>query len=126
MSKYHMGPLIRKIRQARGIGVTDFSEQIGTNTGNLSRFERGHKGGTTFPDCMYLIAEALGTSVPALFLLKEICWADPSIPDRPEVLLAHLNRVTHEIERLAWRKLAGGSLPINSNQPKGRINGRPN
>lgn len=121
MNKYHLGPLVRQIRRALGIGATAFSEQIGTNTGNLSRFERGRKGGTHFPDSLYPIAEALGTNVPALFLLQEICWSDPSILNNPATLLHRLSRMTHEIGRLVSRpSYSSGSVQINSHTPTPR------
>jgi transcriptional regulator with XRE-family HTH domain len=111
MNKHHLGPLIRQIRQARGIAINELARRAGMPNRhcNLSRYERGLKNSLRPPECLYPIADALDTSVPALFLMQEICIADPSIVGSPSVLLEHLERVTNEMDRLvariAWKPL---------------------
>jgi transcriptional regulator with XRE-family HTH domain len=101
--KHHLGPLIRQIRLARGIGVNELGRILGMkDTGsNLSRFERELKNSLRAPECLYPIAKALDTSVPVLFLLHEKCLMHPEILENPASLLAHLNYMNSEIERLA-------------------------
>lgn len=112
MNKHHLGPLIRQIRLAKGIGLNELARNAGLSgrSTHICNYEKCKKGALRTPDYLYPIAEALGTSVPALFLLQEICWVDPAILGNHEVLLAHLNRVHCEIERLAWRLPYSGGV----------------
>jgi transcriptional regulator with XRE-family HTH domain len=111
VNKHHLGPLVRCIRQARGISIHELARRAGmaNRRANLSRYERSVKNSLKEPECLFPIADALDTSVPALFLMQEICIADPSIVGSPSVLLEHLERVTNEMDRLvariAWKPL---------------------
>lgn len=105
MNKHHLGPLIRQIRLARGISIHELARRAGmaARRANISRYERDMKNSLRAPECLYPIADALDTSVPALFLMQEICIADPSIVGSPALLLEHLDRVTNEMDRLVAR-----------------------
>lgn len=99
MNKNHLGPLIRQIRLAKGIYINELARMAGMpdRRCSLSRYERKLKNGLRTPDCLYPIAEALNTSVPALFVMHEIYTA---IPLEGKELLLTLDRVNSTIKRL--------------------------
>lgn len=99
MSSRHLGPLVRQIRLARGMAINELARRAGMPDRhcNLSRYERMRKNGLRTPDCLYPIAEALKTSVPALFVMQEIFTAAPL---EGEELLLTLDRVNSTIKRL--------------------------
>lgn len=98
----HIGPLIRQIRLARGVSVRELARRAGYDGrgANLGRFERCMKNSLRAPECLYPIAKALDTSVPALFVMQEICTEYPLVLGSHYALLRHLDRVQSEIERL--------------------------
>jgi transcriptional regulator with XRE-family HTH domain len=99
MNKQHLGPLIRQIRLAKGIAISELARMAGMadRRCNLSRYERKLKNGLRTPERLYPIAEALNTSVPALYVMQEIYTA---VPLEGEELLLTLNRVGSMIKRL--------------------------
>jgi transcriptional regulator with XRE-family HTH domain len=103
VNKYHLGPLVRQIRLAKGIKLNQFAWDIDFNSSNFSQFEQGKVGALKMPYRLYPIAEALGVSVPALFVMQEICWSDPEILNNPAALLENLERVQSEITQLKKR-----------------------
>lgn len=106
MKNHHIGPLIRQIRLARGISVNGLARQMGRCGVNLSRFERCIKGALRAPECLYPIAEALGTSVPALFMVHEICLSDPAILENRFALIGLLEKAHCAIDQINPKKRA--------------------
>lgn len=108
MSRTHIGPLIRQIRLARGISIRGLARNSGMEgrACNLSRYERGLKDSLRVPDCLYPIAEALGTSVPALFMVQEICLSDPSILENKFALVGLLEKSHRAIEQIYPKRAA--------------------
>lgn len=104
----HLGPLIRKIRTARGISIHELSRRAGMEKrrANISRFERVAKNSLRAPECLYPIAKALDTSVPALFMVQEVCLADPSILENKDLLIFTLEKARYAIEQLHSKKRA--------------------
>lgn len=102
MRNHHPGPLIRKIRMARGISINELAKRAGMPNRhcNISRYERELKNSLRAPECLYPIAEALGTSVPALLVMQEMCSDDPWLLDDLPELLDRLDRVQSEIGRI--------------------------
>lgn len=104
MNKHHLGPLVRCIREARGISLNELCFELDFSSSPYSRWERGYdKTIKQVPENLQPIADLLNTTVPALFLMQEICIADPSIVGSPALLLEHLERVTNEMDRLVAR-----------------------
>lgn len=71
----HPGENIRRLRLARGMRLEDLAEKIGTDTGNLSRLERGKQGYNS--ETLSGIARALSVSVAELFS-RHLMLSEPS------------------------------------------------
>lgn len=108
MNPNHIGPLIRQIRLARGIAINELARRAGMagRHCNISRYERGLKNSLRAPECLYPIAEALDTSVPALFMVHEICLADPSMLENRFALIGLLAKAHHAIDQIYPKKRA--------------------
>lgn len=102
MTKRHLGPLIRQIRLARGIAINELARRAGMagRHCNLSRYERAKKNSLRAPDCLYPISEVLNTSVPALFVLQEMCCNEPGLLENQAELVNRLDRINRGIVRL--------------------------
>ena len=94
-----IGLLIREMRLARGIGVNEFGEATGLDSGNYSRFEKGG-GGLKLPDSLYPIARALNTSVPVIFIMLEKVRRDKSILTNSAKLVQIMDRVNEALEKI--------------------------
>lgn len=106
MNNHHPGPLIRQIRLARGMSTYELERVTGMRRCNLSRYERCVKHSLRSLEPLYPIAQALGTSVPAIFMVHEICIADPSILENREALIGLLEKARHAIDWLQPKKQA--------------------
>jgi transcriptional regulator with XRE-family HTH domain len=87
-----IGVLIREIRLAKGIGLNELAGTVKMDAANLSRFERGGSG-IKLPESLYPIAEALETSVPALFLLLEKSSKDKTLLKDRGKLVRYFERI---------------------------------
>ncbi len=96
----HPGPLIRQIRIAKGMSTYELERVTGLRRCNLSRYERCLQYSIRCLDPLYAITKALGTSVPALFVMQEICQNDPFILNNQCSLLQNLNRVHSILETI--------------------------
>lgn len=94
---HHPGPLIRQIRLARGMSTYALEQVTGLRRVNLSRYERCLQYSLRSLEPLYPIAEALGTSVPALFVMQEIYTATPL---QGAELLSTLDRVNSHINSI--------------------------
>lgn len=65
----NLGAVIRKIRKARRLTLEEVAYRAGTDTGNLSRVERGKQ--ECKADMLYKIAKALGVSVADIYAASE-------------------------------------------------------
>lgn len=108
MNNHHPGPLIRQIRLARGMAINELARRSGFagRGANLSRYERCLKNSLRAPECLYPIAKALNTSVPALFMVHEICVADPSILENRYALIGLLEKAHQAIDMVYPMKRA--------------------
>jgi transcriptional regulator with XRE-family HTH domain len=61
-----IGEVIRELRKAKGMTLEDLAAEAGTDSGNLSRLERGLQGYTQ--ERLEVIARGLGISVADLWL----------------------------------------------------------
>lgn len=64
-ARHAYGPLVRGLREARGLTLAQLSERSGYSGGYLSRIER-EDGRKASPEATSWIARALGVEVPAL------------------------------------------------------------
>jgi phage repressor protein C with HTH and peptisase S24 domain len=64
---FHVGDVIRKMRQEKGLRVDELGEQAGVNKMTISAIERGEANFRA--DSLEKIATALGTTVPGLYEL---------------------------------------------------------
>lgn len=62
---FHVGDVIRKLRQERGLSLEQFSEVAAVNKATISQIERGEANPRS--DTLARIAFALGTTVEALY-----------------------------------------------------------
>lgn len=75
------GVRLRRIREERGLGLTEFAERIGKSKGYVSRVERGERLAEKLPnyDDLRVMARELGVSV-------DVLAGDAKEPPRPRLL----------------------------------------
>jgi transcriptional regulator with XRE-family HTH domain len=83
--KLIIGPMAKRLRQARGLKQGDVAKSIGTSAGNLSRFENGNQGLSL--DLLTKLSSLLGTTPNELISLS----AGPSDAQEIAVLLNGLS-----------------------------------
>lgn len=64
-----LGTVIRQIRKNRGLNQTAVAERVGTDSGNISRYETDKQKPSV--DMLERIADALDTSVSEIYKLAE-------------------------------------------------------
>jgi len=64
-----LGATIRRLRKERDLNQVDLAERIGTDSGNVSRYETDKQKPSV--DMLGKIADALGTSVSEIYRLAE-------------------------------------------------------
>jgi phage repressor protein C with HTH and peptisase S24 domain len=64
-----LGAVIRRLRKERDLNQVDLAERIGTDSGNVSRYETDKQKPSM--DMLEKIADALGTSVSEIYRLAE-------------------------------------------------------
>ncbi|GIX21559.1 MAG: hypothetical protein KatS3mg121_0342 [Gammaproteobacteria bacterium] len=91
-----IGMVVRALRQARGLGVNQLGVAAGIEPANLSRFERGVRGGVHAAKYLDLIAHCLDTRASVLYAVAELAQTRPEILDQPE----RLSRTVTDLTRL--------------------------
>ncbi|KPX86249.1 XRE family transcriptional regulator [Pseudomonas meliae] len=71
-----IGQIIRNARKAKKLSLEELAYQIGSDSGNLSRFERGLQGAT--PEKLKLIMAALGIQLTAQQQMETVLYSDPN------------------------------------------------
>jgi transcriptional regulator with XRE-family HTH domain len=69
-----LGPALRRLREAQGLKLSDVAPHIGTDSGSLSRIERGLRD----PSLKQLAALAAVFGVPVVSLVRHVT----SVPTR--------------------------------------------
>jgi transcriptional regulator with XRE-family HTH domain len=63
-----LGPALRRIREGRGLTLSDVAPHIGTDSGSLSRIERGQRD----PSLKQLAALAAVYGIPVVSLVRHL------------------------------------------------------
>lgn len=71
-----IGQIIRNARKAKKLSLEELAHRIGSDSGNLSRFERGLQG--TTPDKLKLIMAVLELKLTAQQQLETVLHSDPN------------------------------------------------
>ena len=89
------------IRVNRGLSLEETARLVEVSAANLSRTERGLPGGV-HPRHMERISSVFGTSVVALHALAEAVAEAPEMLERPDELLALMDRLA-DVQRAYLR-----------------------
>ncbi|NJP03477.1 helix-turn-helix domain-containing protein [Pseudomonas sp. hsmgli-8] len=71
-----IGQIIRNARKAKRLSLEELAHRIGSDSGNLSRFERGLQG--TTPEKLKLIMAALDIQLTAQQQMETVLYSDPN------------------------------------------------
>lgn len=96
-----IGAVLRVIRVNRGLSLEETARLVEVSAANLSRTERGLPGGV-HPRHIERIAGVFGTSVVALHALAEAVAEAPEILERPDQLMALMDRLA-DVQRAYLR-----------------------
>lgn len=89
--KPSLGAVVRAIRTAKAIPLTAFSDQVGIDRANFSRFERNEPGGVSIKNQLEDIARGLGTTESVLYMIRDIAENRPLLENQDELILTVVN-----------------------------------
>lgn len=84
-----LGAVIRRLRKERELNQVDLAERIGTDSGNVSRYETDKQKPSV--DMLEKIADALGTSVSEIYRLAEDGAGQVQAASEKYVMVPRLN-----------------------------------
>ena len=84
-----LGATIRRLRKERDLNQVDLAERIGTDSGNVSRYETDKQKPSV--DMLGKIADALGTSVSEIYRLAEDDSGQVQVASDKYVMVPRLN-----------------------------------
>ena len=84
-----LGAVIRRLRKERELNQVDLADRIGTDSGNVSRYEADKQKPSV--DMLEKIADALGTSVSEIYRLTEDGAGQTQVASEKYVMVPRLN-----------------------------------